>query len=292
MKKTNIWKIIWLVGVYVILLFILYLVIIYKVKWEDKDLNRYLYFYNCNGNLCTADTRVNKYYSSVVCPNRECPYVKEVRGDLVILSNTDKEYLYNYRDNKVISDKYKTYSFTSSDKYYVVSDDSNLYGVIDNEGKVIVDASYELITDYYDGFIAFAIGEKHGITNIEKKINIDPKYDNVILINDKIFAYVNENNYYIASYENKESDDPYSYLYVYNGAILTIKNGQISILDYNLNQRGSSIGGFFPYTREQERATLRIKTHDNILEFSVKNEENEYDKYICHTKEYHFFKIS
>ena len=49
MKKTNIWKIIWLVGVYVILLFILYLVIIYKVKWEDKDLNRYLYFYNCNG---------------------------------------------------------------------------------------------------------------------------------------------------------------------------------------------------------------------------------------------------
>lgn len=38
MKKnhnTNIWKIIWILGIFIILLIILYLVIEYKVKYED-----------------------------------------------------------------------------------------------------------------------------------------------------------------------------------------------------------------------------------------------------------------
>lgn len=34
-KKINFWKFIWVVGVFVILLLILYLVVDYKVKYED-----------------------------------------------------------------------------------------------------------------------------------------------------------------------------------------------------------------------------------------------------------------
>jgi len=34
-KKVNIWKILWVAGIFVILLLILYLVIEYKVKYED-----------------------------------------------------------------------------------------------------------------------------------------------------------------------------------------------------------------------------------------------------------------
>lgn len=34
-KKINLWKFIWVVGVFVILLLILYLVVEYKVKYED-----------------------------------------------------------------------------------------------------------------------------------------------------------------------------------------------------------------------------------------------------------------
>lgn len=34
-KNINIWKIIWVVGVFAILLIILYLVVEYKVKYED-----------------------------------------------------------------------------------------------------------------------------------------------------------------------------------------------------------------------------------------------------------------
>ena len=286
MKKiNNIWKIIWLVGVYVILLLILYLVVTYKVKWEDRDLNKYLYFYDCSGELCTTDYNIKQYYASIMCPNKECPFIKETRGDFVILSNNEKEYLYNYRDKKVVSDKYLTYSFASSDNYYIVSDESKMYGIIDGEGNVVVDVSYEYISDYYDGYIAFTANEKYGIFNKEKKIDIDPVYENVLLIDDKNFVYTKDGEYFIASYETKESDNPYNYIYVYNGAILTVKEGQINILDYDLNsQLASPLLCYFPYTREQERATLRIKAHNNLLEFSIKDENQKYNNYMYHTK--------
>ena len=35
LKKINFWKIVWVVGIFAILLIILYLVVEYKVKYED-----------------------------------------------------------------------------------------------------------------------------------------------------------------------------------------------------------------------------------------------------------------
>lgn len=289
MKKDNIWRMVWIVGIYVILLFIFYLVVVYKVKWENRDLNRYLYFYDCSGKLCTTDNKVPSYYASIVCPNRECPYIKESRGNFVILSNNKKEYLYNYHDKKVINDKYNTYSFATGNDYYIVSDDSGMYGIINIEGEPIVDVSYELITDYDDGYLAFKANDKYGIYNKEKNISIDPVYDKVLLINSKYFSFVKDDEYYIASYESREpiNDITYNYLYPYNGAILTIRNGEVNIIDYDLRSRiDSPIPCFFPYTKESERATLKIKAHDNQLEFAIKNEEQNYDYYSFHTKNY------
>ena len=67
MKKINWWKLVWVLGVYIILGLILYLVIEYKVKWESLDTNKYLYFYDCESNLCTSTTKVGSYYSFSFC---------------------------------------------------------------------------------------------------------------------------------------------------------------------------------------------------------------------------------
>ena len=172
MKKNNIWRIIWLVGVYVILLFILYLVVLYKVKWEYRDLNKYLYFYNCSGNLCTTDNTIKPYYASILCPDKICPYIKEEKNNLVILTSGEKDYIYSYKDNKVVNDKYNTYAFTSGDGYYIVSDDSKMYGIIDSEGEPVIDISYDFISDYKDNYIAFRANDKYGIYNKEKDVSI------------------------------------------------------------------------------------------------------------------------
>ena len=66
MKNNSLWRVIWIVGIYAVLVSILYLVIIYKVKWENKDLNKYLYFYNCSGQICTSDISQNNFYSKIV----------------------------------------------------------------------------------------------------------------------------------------------------------------------------------------------------------------------------------
>ena len=57
-KKEKLYKIIWITGLYVILIIILWLVIEYKVKWESADLNRYVRFYNCSGSLCTTEENI------------------------------------------------------------------------------------------------------------------------------------------------------------------------------------------------------------------------------------------
>ena len=80
-KKKNLLRVGWIVGIYVILGLILYLVVDYKVKWEDRDLNTYLYFYNCSGDLCTTSTKPNYYFGSVMCENRTCPYIEEKYDD-------------------------------------------------------------------------------------------------------------------------------------------------------------------------------------------------------------------
>ena len=64
-KKEKLYKIIWITGLYVILIIILWLVIEYKVKWESADLNRYVRFYDCSGSLCTTEENINKYYDKL-----------------------------------------------------------------------------------------------------------------------------------------------------------------------------------------------------------------------------------
>ena len=71
MKKDKVWHLLWLLGVYAILIVILVMIIEYKVKWESKDFSTYLYFYNCSNNLCTTSNSVSDYYASIKCNGKE-----------------------------------------------------------------------------------------------------------------------------------------------------------------------------------------------------------------------------
>ena len=92
-KKKNVLRIIWVIGVYAILLLLLYLVVDYKVRWEDIDQNTYLYFYNCSGDLCTAEIEPTYYYGTVLCKNKDCPYIKEKYDSYLILKDSSREYI-------------------------------------------------------------------------------------------------------------------------------------------------------------------------------------------------------
>ena len=67
MKHKNIWKYIWRCSLMLNLILIFVLVVNYKVKWENKDFNTYLYFFNCSNQVCTSLTPTEIYYNKIKC---------------------------------------------------------------------------------------------------------------------------------------------------------------------------------------------------------------------------------
>ncbi len=282
MKKDKIWHYVWLVGIYVILFIILYLVIQYKVKWQGRDLSDYLYFYNCSSQICTSSESINNYYSSIKCSNNGCPIVKEIKDDLVIINSNKKEYIYNYASGKVINDTYQTYKFL--DNGYIVMDKDNNYGIIDEVGEIVEEIKYREITGYKDGYITYLENGKKGIINEKKNINIKPIYEDIVLINDSIYAYLEDNKYYIASYDTElpVNDVKYDYLYdIDNNSILIIKDRKIDIVNNNLKSNLIlKLETYYTYQEEQERGSLKFKREGNFLTFNVVQDNNQINKYI------------
>ena len=171
MKKNNLWRITWIVGIYAILISILYLIVVYKVQWEDKDLNTYLYFYNCNNKLCTSTIAQDEYYGKVLCKDNICPYVKEINDNNSVLTNGDTSWIYDYKNDKVVNDTFLNYRYLDNN-HYVVTDNSGKQGIIDIDGNILVDFNYKHIADYKDGYVVYKDNGNYGIVNEDKYISI------------------------------------------------------------------------------------------------------------------------
>ena len=184
-KKEKLYKIIWITGLYVILIIILWLVIEYKVKWESADLNRYVRFYNCSGSLCTTEENITKYYSKLVCSNN-CPRIIEIINDkIAILAINNKELLYNYIDGNIINEEYSEY-MKISDELFIVTKD-NKKGIINIDGNTILSSIYDDIKEYKDNVVTVNTLDKWGIVNLEDGSKIEPFYNSINIINSKKF---------------------------------------------------------------------------------------------------------
>ena len=280
-RSSKIWKILWILGIYLILGIILYLVILYKVKWEYKDLNTYLYFYDCGHNLCSSDNNVSKYYSKVLCEDDICPYIQHINGNMLVLQNNNKSFIYNYIKGNVVNDKYNEYRYIGNDMY-VVNDENFNYGIINSEGEILLDLKYKLIDEYTNGIISYIDNNLYGIVSVDDKYDIEPNYEDIVLINDKIFAGKKDNIYQIYSYNNEISDNSnkYNFIYAYNDVIITFKDKKIDILNSNLNSiLVMKIDSFYEYITEKEKGSLDIYCDGEYIYFDVFINENEFTSY-------------
>ena len=213
-------------GIYIILLLILYLVVIYKVEWEHKDLNTYLYIYNCNQNLCSSTTKPEDYYNKVLCENDICPYIIDIiDNNNVILRNETKSWVYNYIKNEIVNNQYINYQYIKNDRY-IVTNEENKQGIITSDGEILIETKYNHIDNYLNGFVSYKENGLYGIDTPEDKNNIEPSYNKVILINDKIFSGMKNNKYAIYKYSdaNNQHSEEYNFLYAYNDIILIANN--------------------------------------------------------------------
>lgn len=271
-NKKNIWHLIWIVGVYTILVAILLLIIEYKVKWENRDLNTYLYFYDCSGSVCTTTETQNDFYGRVKCDDKKCPYIKEKYQNIVVLADNNHEFLYDYNANKIIDELYQEY--TIKNDYVIVKDINNKYGVIDLNANVIIEPTYNKIVDYKNGFLAYAENGKVGVINEENSVNILPAYEDIKIVDNIKYIYLEDGKYYIASYDTElpVNNFAYDYIYAIDNVILTIKDKKIDIITTDLESKLLlKIDTQYTYEVEKERASLRIYKEGNLLHFSVVN---------------------
>lgn len=285
LKDLNLWHLLWLLGVYAILIVILVMIIEYKVKWEHRDLNTYLYFYNCSNNVCTTTIPVHDYYSSIKCDSHECPYIKEKENNLVILTLHDKDYVYDYYEGQKVNDKYDSYSFSTNS--FIVKDKNEKYGIITREGKTLVETKYNRITDYREHIYVYYENSKAGIAKADNSVNIKPTYEEAMILNEKYYAYLEDGHYYIASFvtELPILDEKFDYIYITDNTLITIKDKKIDILDGELRSRLIlKLDTYYAYKTEKERNSLNITRLGDMLYFSVVQEENKMVNYVYDIK--------
>lgn len=196
-RKINYFKFVWVTGIFSILILILVIVIEYKVYYE-KAIN-YLYFYDCNNLLCYTnkkdDADNNTVYSKYEYDGTK-PNVDILENNLVVINNN---ILYNYVMGNVITRDYDSYKVINN---YLIVSSNNLYGVIGNDGKILIPLSYSYIN------------------------SIDGKY--YIVSSDNI-------SYSLLDINNNSLFESYEYLYEYNGIVVLVKDMKLSIKDIDGN---------------------------------------------------------
>lgn len=278
MKNNKIYKIVWVSGIYLFLILVLILVVEYKVKWEGRDLYKYLYFYDCSGRLCSTDMRPSEYYSKYLC-KKTCPRIKNIIDDnVILLEGINNGAIYNYKEGKIINDNYVSYDILSQDKFIVSN--GNKKGIIDIDGKVILDFSYDDILSGDNNYIKIKNNNLWGIRSIDDNKELSPNYDTLEFVNDNILLVSLNNQYYFINYDgDRINEDIYNYLYFIDDYIIAIKNRKINILYKNLHSRLSmEIDTTYDYDNESQRNSLYIASDNEYIYFTVYR-DNQYIKY-------------
>ena len=146
MKKRNWGRFLWIVGVFLLLIWILLMVMDYKIHYEYLS-NGTLYFYACDGVLCVSEVEQDQLmYSKYDCLASTCPdYIREMGERYAVLADhqTNKMILFDYLSGKVVSGLYDDYLLI--DANHIIATLNKKKGVIDSNGKILVDFLYDEI---------------------------------------------------------------------------------------------------------------------------------------------------
>ena len=159
-RKINIARIVWVTGVFLILIIILLLVMNYKINYQYLEKN-YLYFYECEEELCVTRIKDKEklLFSTYKCEYEECPeYKKIISDDYALLEAETGNILYNYKTGKIISKNYDDYELINNE--FIITKKNNLYGIITNNGEQIVNLTYTEIGIHSNGILSGYNAEK------------------------------------------------------------------------------------------------------------------------------------
>ena len=163
-----------------------------------------------------------------------------VNGKAMVQENEEKNFKIIDKDNKTIKElDFKDVKATSNDGIYLFKDDDNLYGLLDENGEIIIPDKFDSIVDMDGELVVVSMleDEKHlfGVINKDGNYVIDPKYKAILSLGEGLFAVSEEEsetngNLYAIANNKGEFLTEFKY-YGAGGFDGKIKNNLISVSD-------------------------------------------------------------
>ena len=276
MKKINWWKLVWVLGVYIILGLILYLVIEYKVKWESLDTNKYLYFYDCESKLCTSTTKVGSYYSRYTY-KKDSPYIVNYDDETTIINDNGKYLVYDYKNDKVVSDSYDWYEYLYyNDGVYFIVKSNNKTGIIDEQGSMIVNNIYDSIV-LSGNMLKVRNDNLYGLLDSDFNNYLDIEYQ-YVEVNGENIIIEKDNKYSLLSLSKEVMGSDYLYISKVDDSnyLVIDKDNKIDIVNNKLESNLIMIiDGHLDYSDSSNIDTLNIRFEDNVMLFDVLSSDSE-----------------
>jgi len=244
MKKIN-YKTVWVTGIFLTLIVILLMIMTYKIKYEDAIYYKYLYFYNCDNNICSTtreDDIVDKStIYSVYKYRKNTPTFTQLGNNYIQINDNQEVVLYEYVKGNTITRKYLSYDLIDIDNpLFIVKNKNDMYGIIDTTGEVRVDFAYHGIKKSYNNSTIVA--------------NYDSKYGIITLDGQTAIL-------------NFEYDD----IYIFDDIIITIKDNVLNILDSNKKKLTDDI-------QILDKNNVGVVKEDSIINIKV-NVDNGFSEY-------------
>lgn len=187
MKKKIILTIILLIAICTIALLIIKNKNKAKYNYEIEKVTEYNYFiYKENGNYGVIDKTgnilVNAKYTNVIIPNPSKDVFICYSDEKVEALNANNSFIFNGYDS-VEPIKLKDFSnYIEYEKSVLIYKKDNTYGLIDYNGKIILQNTYSSIENLQPTVGKFLVvkNNKYGVIDLKGNIIVDAEYDNIV----------------------------------------------------------------------------------------------------------------
>lgn len=167
-------------------------------------------------------------YEIITINNEIKYYILKTLDNFLILDTTQDKYIELDKEIINFSEIYNIEDKLVSDKYLVVFNSNNKYGVIDYTGKFIIDFKYESIKISDVGFIVKKDG-KYGVINTNDKMIVENKFDMLFEYQDMFLSIYNGKYGIINSKGEELLEHKYTFAQTKKDHVALATDGKIAI---------------------------------------------------------------
>lgn len=147
--------------------------------------------------------------------------------------------------------------------YSIVQNTNNKFGVINQEGDLLLKPIYDSISYFFDGFMRIQVGDKYGLVDEDFKIVLKPIYDEVSEFTNNIALIKNHNKYGCINRDMEVKIKPsYDKIYFQQEEFLrTTLNDKWGYLDNQCNVVAKPI---FDYAYDFSNKIAKVIIHNKV----------------------------